>query len=79
MDSSSYFVGRAFTRAAGATFTVRRPTLKYYTLQNDATSQYATADNYGNGAILVTRPWPSTPGWETFSFIQQGNTYAIQV
>lgn len=79
VDSSSYLVGSAFTAGAATTFNVGHPSAIQYTLQNAATSQWATSGNYGRDSITVNRPYPSVPGWEAFFFIPQGNAYAIQV
>jgi hypothetical protein len=49
-----------------------------YSLQNEATSLYASADNAGASAVVANRNTPS--GWETFSFVSKpGGTYAILV
>lgn len=80
VDSSNYIVAAVGDVFAATTWDLGHPSSTYYTLKNNATAKFASADSYGNGAVIVNRDYPSVPGWETFTFIAQpNNAYSIQV
>jgi len=47
-----------------------------YTIRNQASSQYVSAENYGASALIANRPTASS--WETFLFVPTSGYWAIE-
>jgi len=75
VDAYSNLVATAGTSSLAVTWNVATIS-GGYSLQNAATSEYASADNNGGSPVIANRPSPS--GWETFGFVaQSGGAYSI--